>query len=139
MKYLYIIVTFLLMFTFASAKDPYNYPRIFWDHNNFVSTGLYGGYALVIELQDGRLMMLIGNTVSYSSDKGKTWSAKQSVAPALDKISYASPDFIQLSDGTIVIGLNLRPQEPYSEDRLFGVRTVRSTDGGKTWEAPAFV
>lgn len=139
MKRLSIIGIFLLMLTFASAKEPYNYPRIFWDHNNFVSTGLYGGYARVIELQDGRLMMLVGNTVSYSSDKGKTWSAKQSVAPALDKISHASPDFIQLSDGTIVIGLNLRPHEPYSEDRLFGIRTVRSTDGGQTWEAPTFV
>ncbi len=139
MKQFALLLTLTLSLLHAAAVEPYSTPRIFWDHNNAINTGKYGGYARIIELQDGRLMMLIGNTVCFSSDAGETWSAQKSIAPALDGISYASPDFIQLSDGTIVVGLNTRPQEPYSEDRLFGVRVVRSLDNGQTWEAPVYV
>lgn len=138
MKRLTLLFLLSLSLLYTSA-EPYSTPRIFWDHNNAINTGLTGGYARVIELQDGRLMMLIGNTVSFSSDAGETWTAKKTIAPALDGIGYASPDFIQLSDGTIVVGLNTRPYEPYSEERLFGIRVVRSLDNGETWEAPVYV
>ena len=49
------------------------------------------------------------------------------------------PDLIQLSDGTILVGYNPRPGAPYSEDRRFGIRTMRSTDNGQTWEGPIYI
>lgn len=140
MKHILFLLTTLCAINFASANNAYNYPRIFWDHNNPINTGEKGGYGRVIELQDGRLMLLHGNTVIYSSDGGDTWDGKQTIASKIHPtIPYASPDFIQLSDGTIVVGLNTRPSEPYTEDRLFGIRTVRSTDNGQTWEEPVYV
>lgn len=134
-----VLYTILLLSFFHVAAEPYSTPRIFWNHNNAINTGIYGVYARIIELQDGRLMMLVGNTVAFSSDAGETWTAQKTIAPGLSGIGYASPDFIQLSDGTIVVGLNTRPHEPYSEERLFGIRVVRSLDNGLTWEAPVYV
>ena len=56
-----------------------------------------------------------------------------------DSVPYHVPDLIQLTDGTIVVGFNPRPTEPYSENRRFGIRAVRSTDNGKTWSDAIFI
>lgn len=139
MKRISLLLFFALSLLHAAAVEPYNTPRIFWNHNNAIYTGMYGEYARVIELQDGRLMLCVGNTVSFSSDAGETWSKSQVIVPNPTGFRYSSPDCIQLSDGTIVVGEKKNPIEPYTADRLHGIRVVRSLDNGQTWEDPVYV
>lgn len=127
----------------AERHEPYTGSRIFWDLSSEVTVFDSGNYARMIELQDGRLLAVSegggGIQVSYSQNKGKSWSSPERIVASPSKISYAVPDVIQLTDGTIIIGFNPRPQEPYSEDRLFGIRSVRSTDNGETWGEITYV
>ncbi len=134
-----LLLLVLPLFLLPSEAKEYTSPRIFWNHFQTINTGFNAAYARVNELQDGRWMVLHGGSVRFSSDQGKTWTSAISIAPTISNINYSSPDFIQLSDGTIVLGLNTRPTEPYSEDRLFGIRVVRSLDNGETWEEPVYV
>lgn len=128
----------------AAKKDPYDGSRIYWDLSSQKQIFPSGTYARMIQLQDGRLMAVCeklggGVLVSYSIDGGNSWSAAEQIVWSADKVPVAVPDLIQLSDGTIVVGYNPRPSAPYTEDRLFGIRVVRSTDNGKTWSDPIFV
>ena len=97
----------------------------------------------MIELQDGRLLAVAealgGIAVTYSSNKGETWSSPRLIASPPEKVFYAVPDVIQLSDGTILVGINPRPVAPYSTERRFGIRVVQSTDNGESWSEPMFV
>ena len=127
----------------AEKREPYSGSRIFWDMSSEVTVFDQGNYARMIELQDGRLLAVSegsgGIQVSYSQNKGKSWSSPERIVASPSKVFYAVPDVIQLSDGTIIVGFNPRPQEPYSDDRLFGIRTMRSTDNGETWGEVTFV
>lgn len=76
---------------------------------------------------------------SYSSNGGNTWSAPEKIVQSAPDLPAAVPDLIQLSDGTILVGYNPRPSKPYSTERRFGIRLVRSTDNGKTWSDSIFV
>ena len=42
-------------------------------------------------------------------------------------------EFNERRDGTILVGYNPRPTQPFSEDRKFGIRVKRRTDDGYTW------
>ena len=135
------IFTFQLS-TFASTVARYNGSRIFWDARTPVTIFNGGGYARLIELQDGRLMACCesgGIKVSFSSNKGRTWSSPTLIAPNENNTPNCVPDLVQLSDGTIIVGYNPRPSKPYTEDRRFGIRLRRSTDKGKTWSDEIFV
>ena len=133
----------LSLFTLlASTVARYNGSRIFWDARNPVTVFNGGGYARLIELQDGRLMACCesgGIKVNFSSNKGKTWSSPTLIAPNENNTPNCVPDLIQLSDGTIIVGYNPRPSKPYTEDRRFGIRVRRSIDNGKTWSDEIFV
>jgi hypothetical protein len=97
----------------------------------------------MIKLQDGRLLAVAeaggGISVKFGSNNGSVWDSQRLIASPPERVSYAVPDVIQLSDGTILVGINPRPRSPYSEDRRFGIRVVRSTDNGATWSEPYFV
>ena len=74
----------------------------------------------------------VGVQVVTSRDGGKTWDAK---ARTLFSDWYCSAPVRQLPDGTCVLGL-------YREDpetRLSVGGTARSTDRGRTWEAPVAI
>ncbi|MDR2622476.1 MAG: exo-alpha-sialidase, partial [Dysgonamonadaceae bacterium] len=121
---------------------PYQGSRIFWDMNSQVTIFPSGGYGRMIELQDGRLLAVAesgGISISFGTNKGTAWSSPQRIASNPAKVTYAVPDVIQLTDGTILVGLNPRPQSPYSTDRRFGIRVMRSTDNGASWSEPYFV
>ena len=125
----------------AATVARYNGTRIFWDSRSPVEI-MGGGYGRLIELQDGRLLACCesgGIKVSFSSDKGNTWSSPTLIAPNYNNTPNCVPDLIQLSDGTIIVGYNPRPSTPYTEDRRFGIRVRRSTDKGKTWSEEIFV
>ena len=126
----------------AGTMTRYTGSRIFWDSRSPVNVFESGGYARMIELQDGRLLACCesgGIKVSFSSDKGKSWSSPTLIAPNSNNTPNCVPDLIQLADGTIIVGYNPRPSAPYTEDRRFGIRLRRSTDNGKSWSQEIFV
>lgn len=125
----------------ARSHDPYEYPRVLWDISS-QQTLLPGGYPRLIPLNDGRLIAAAesdGIRVLYSSDNGDHWGSPELIAGNPSGVSNCVPDLIQLSDGTIIVGYNPRPHSPYSEERRFGIRCVRSTDNGKTWSEPIYI
>lgn len=127
----------------AAKHEPYQGSRIYWDLSSQQEIFSSGNYARIIQLQDSRLMAAAesggGISVAYSSNNGKTWSAPELIARGGSDIPNCVPDLAQLSDGTIIVGYNPRPKSPYSDDRKFGIRAVRSVDNGKTWSSPIFI
>lgn len=129
----------------ARYHTPHDYPRLLWDSSTKKVLFQAGNYARLITLADGRLMAAAevynpsGIGVCYSTDNGKVWSAPEVIISNPDRVSNAVPDLVQLSDGTLLVGYNPRPHSPYSTDRRFGIRTMRSTDNGKTWEGPIYI
>ena len=121
---------------------PYQGSRIFWDMSSQTTIFSSGTYARLIQLQDGRLMAVTdagGISVKYSNNLGSMWSNMQLLIASNSSVTNTNAEVIQLSDGTILIGYNIRPREPYSEDRKFGIRVLRSTNNGITWSEPIFV
>lgn len=141
------IVSHLLLAAFslnlaAASLSRYTSSRIFWDARSPVTIFSGGGYARLIELQDGRLLACSesgGIKISFSSDKGATWTTPKLIAPNTNNTPNCVPDLVQLSDGTILVGYNPRPSKPYTEDRRFGIRLRRSTNNGRTWSDEIFV
>lgn len=126
----------------ADRHDPYTSSRIFWDNSTRKTVFKSGGYPRLIQLADGRLMAAVessGINIAFSSDKGNTWSDATKIVSNTNNIPNCVPDLVQLADGTIIVAYNPRPSEPYTEDRLFGIRCKRSTDNGKTWSDEIFV
>ena len=126
----------------ASKVTRYQGSRIFWDSRSPVTVFQGGGYARMIQLQDGRLMACCesgGIKVTFSSNLGRTWTAPRLIATNKERVPNCVPDLIQLSDGTIIVAYNPRPESPYTPDRRFGIRLRRSTDLGKTWSDEIFV
>lgn len=126
----------------AEGETPYKGSRIFWDTATKTTVFPNGGYARMIQLQDGRLMAVTENNgidISFSSNKGGSWSAQTKIVSNPSRLPECVPDLIQLADGTILVGYNPRPQEPYTEDRKFGIRLKRSTDNGATWSDEIYV
>lgn len=141
MRRLLIGLLALALHTNAATVTRYNGSRIFWDSRSPV-TIFNGGYGRLIELADGRLFACCesgGIKISFSSNKGQTWTTPTLIAPNSNDTPNCVPDLIQLSDGTIIVGYNPRPSVPYTEDRHFGIRLRRSTDGGSTWSDEIFV
>ena len=126
----------------ATYHEPYNSSRIFWDTASRKVVFNSGGYARMIELQDGRYMATTetgGINIIFSSDKGNSWSGEKKIVENINNTPNCVPDLIQLKDGTIVVGYNPRPSTPYTEDRRFGIRCKRSTDNGRTWSNEIFI
>lgn len=144
MKYrrLHLLSLFLLCQVLEAATVArYTGSRIYWDARSPV-TIFDGGYARLIELQDGRLLACCesgGIKVSFSSNKGSSWTSPVNIAPNPSGVPNCVPDLIQLKDGTIIVAYNPRPTSPYSPDRRFGIRLRRSTNNGKTWSQEIFV
>lgn len=138
-----LLLSGLAVNAFGERTEPYSGSRIFWDMNSQVTIFSSGNYARMIELQDGRLLAVAeaggGISIATSTNKGKNWSDPKRIVANPSGSFLAVPDVIQLKDGTIVVGYNPRPEEPYSEERKFGIRAVRSIDNGDTWSEPIFI
>lgn len=121
----------------ARRHSPYDTPRIYWDVESRQTIFNSGSYARLIQLQDGRLLAVGesggGISVNWSEDLGKSWGTPRLIVANEDRLPFAVPDVIQLENGDIVVGYNPRPSAPYSPERRFGIRCVRSTDNGATW------
>jgi hypothetical protein len=145
MNRLLIILLLILSSTYAVTQQisPYTHSRILWDINTQKTIFSPGGYGRMIRLQNGTLMAVAQNgakiSISFSYNKGNSWSMPQAIVTNSANIVNAVPDLIQLSDGTILVGYNPRPVEPYSIDRKFGIRVIRSFDNGATWGNEIFI
>ena len=130
------VFLFSTLCAFAAKTQPYSGSRIFWDSRTPVKVFNGGGYARVMELQDGRLMACCewsGIRISFSSNKGQTWREPTTIVTNTNNVPNCVPDMIQLRDGTIIVAYNPRPSTPYTDDRRFSIRLKRSTDNGRTW------
>lgn len=140
--YSFLIALVVTLSALAEGETPYKGSRIFWDTATKTTVFPHGGYARMIQLQDGRLMAVTENggiDISFSGNMGSTWSSQTKIVTNPAGLPECVPDLIQLADGTILVGYNPRPSEPYSEDRKFGIRLKRSTDNGMTWSDEIFV
>jgi len=119
--------------------------RISWDYSTLRRIAPlpgrpagYYGYARMIETSDGILACIYessaGNIeITTSPDKGNSWSQPGIVFSNRNNINMAVPDIIELSDHSILAACNPRPKAPYTDERRFGIRVRKSTDGGKSW------
>jgi len=118
--------------------------RIAWDFRSLTkiapqdSRSGYFGYARMVQLFDGRLACVYetssGNIeLVFSADQGQTWGNMQVVFETKNNTAMAVPEIAELSDHSILVACNPRPREPYTEDRRFGIKVRKSTDGGLTW------
>ena len=124
----------------AATFEPYNRSRLFWDISSRVLTISNGGYGRVYELQNGRMVSVAstssGYTMSFSDNKGKTWNDQKALFKARGNRHVANPEVFQMSDGTVLIGYNERPNAPYGADHPFLITLRRSTDNCETWSEP---
>ena len=119
--------------------------RIGWDFRSLTRiapldgrTG-YFGYARMTQLFDGRLACVYETSTGnielvFSADNGKTWVNKQVLFETTNNIPPFVPEIVELSDHSILVACNPRPREPFTNDRKFGIKVRKSTDGGNTWE-----
>ena len=124
----------------AATFEPYNRSRLFWDISSRVLTISNGVYGRVYELQNGRMVSVAatssGYTMSFSDNKGKTWNDQKALFKARGNRHVANPEVFQMSDGTVLIGYNERPNAPYGADHPFLITLRRSTDNCETWSEP---
>jgi GH43 family beta-xylosidase len=116
---------------------------IVWDQSTLkrvspaVTGQRYCGYARMLQLQDRSLIVIYeasGNIVcTKSNDLGNTWSEPVSIAAKADGVNMSVPDIVELKDHTLLACYNPRPSGN-AISRRFGIRTKRSTDGGKIWK-----
>ncbi|MGQ8334941.1 sialidase family protein [Sunxiuqinia sp. A32] len=121
--------------------------RISWDYSSMAKIAPaagkpagYYGYARMVQLHDNRLACVYeatpGNTeIVFSDDLGISWTLPQVVFETKNNISMAVPEITELSDNSILVACNPRPREPYTEDRLFGIKVRKSIDGGVSWSS----
>ncbi|WP_168196264.1 sialidase family protein [Echinicola soli] len=95
----------------------------------------YAGYARCRELADGSLGFAYeaGGNIFFRVRTGKGWQEPILVAAAAPEVGMAVPDFTVLGNGDVLLGYNPRPRRN-AKDKHFGIRTVRSTDNGTTWQ-----
>lgn len=102
---------------------------------------IYYSYPRMIELQDGRLLIVFENNgniyASYSQDKGNSWSSKKIIAEKRNNINATVPELIQLKTGELLIAYNLRPAKnsngEYDKEKKFSIAIKKSIDAGNSW------
>ncbi len=127
----------------VESVDPAEGIRIAWDFNTKVliseenNTG-YNGYPRLIQLQDGSLLVGYESNgdviVKKSNDNGENWSNPITVVEDNEGVNMATPDVIQLDNGSILLMYNPRPTEYAPPSKKFLIKTILSNDGGVTWE-----
>ncbi len=148
-----LIIAFLILVSFSCHSDQ-SYENeqeakdyfIEWDNSSIVCIAEEGGYPRLIRLDDGSLLIIYENrrgdvVLKTSSDEGASWSDEVMSYEAFDyndlntgettRVNIANPEIIQLTNGDILLAVNLRPRiegiYPYS------IALKRSEDNGTTW------
>ena len=166
MKTAYMALVASLAATAATAAIPAGDLRIAWDNatirditeipvvnKGYTETNIM--YPRIKRLADGRLMMsFMNNTygwepyVAFSTDNGATWYGAMRLVEQVkgrssagdDELVIVNPDFIQLSDGTILLAYQRRWKKGYNDLKHTNencyIEIMSSADGGATWTEP---
>lgn len=94
--------------------------KVVTDHNQYEAS--------MVRLGDGRLVMITRpeGAIVWSSDDGRTWTP-----PVTFGFRMFAPTLLVLHDGTLLCHFG-----SYAKGHG-GLRAIFSTDGGRTWVAPA--
>lgn len=124
------------------TRDPVAGIRVAWDFKTKIEiseendTG-YNGYARAIQLKDYSLLVAYESNSAFvvkkSENKGFDWSQPIVVSEAQEGVNMATPDLVQLQNGSILLTYNPRPGETAPPSKRFGIKTILSGDGGITW------
>lgn len=169
MKSKYFVLFALFVALFASCNKPNNdngSVAISWDYNTFreltqikianadyVEDNLY--YPRAKQLSDGAILLSFSNHhygwniyTSRSEDGGLSWQdamllrhcyAEQSSIGNDEKV-FVNPDFIELSDGRILLAYQWRYKNGYGDipntNNNCGIEIIFSSDKGRTWGEP---
>ncbi len=130
--------------TAPAVQTPVDGIRIGWDYRSMTKIAPlngrqgYFGYARMVQLFDGRLACVYeasGNIeLTLSTNYGKSWGTPQVIFVAENSIVMCVPEITELSDHSVLVACNPRPERPYSDDRRFGIKVRKSADGCQSWE-----
>lgn len=114
--------------------------HIKWDRVTLAIIQANGVYGRISRLPNGQMICsydLSGKVwVRHSRDEGKTWHEPIFVADWPHGI-LTNAELLPLRDGTLLCFYNARPRKATGEAHAFAIGMARSTDGGKSWQAPA--
>lgn len=79
-----------------------------------------------------------GIEIVKSVNGGIDWSEPVIIAPAVDRVSAANPELLELPNGHIIVAYNRRPSRlengGYDSSKSFSICIKRSEDNGLTWQ-----
>jgi len=124
------------------AREPVTGSRIAWDFNTKILISEendpgYNGYPRLIQLEDESLLVVYeskGNVLVKKSKSGEDWSDPITVVEGSNGVNMATPDVIQLQNGTILVMYNPRPGETADPAEKFLIKTILSYDNGTSWQ-----
>lgn len=120
-----------------------------WDLNSRTCVVPAGNYARMHRLSNGSLMVAYeggGNVYTKKSmDNGKSWTMPARAFAAFDftlgnatcRVNCSNPEFVQLSNGNIVIACNYRPS--VAEVYPYSIAVARSINAGLTYQSAKVV
>ncbi len=98
----------------------------------------YNGYSRLIQLKDESLLVVYESKgvvkVKKSGDSGKNWSDPITVVEDSEGVNMATPDVLQLQNGSILVVYNPRPGESAPPSKKFLIKTILSNDNGMSWQ-----
>lgn len=124
------------------TREPVTGVRIAWDFNTKTlisqenDTG-YNGYPRLIQLEDESLLVVYesnGNVLVKKSNSGEIWSEPIKVVEGNQGVNMATPDVVQLQNGTILVMYNPRPGDTADPTEKFLIKTILSNDNGMSWQ-----
>lgn len=145
-----LAICILLYFSCDSAEPPAPTPKpvdksstIIWDLSSKMQLSQsgdsgYNGYARIIQLKNQSLLLVYESNgavvTKKSTDSGNSWSNLQTVVSKGNNVVMATPDVLQLKNGTILIFYNPRPTNATDSSKKFSIRVISSDDNGVTWK-----